>query len=419
MKNRLKKVHKGMLLLGLLFVIPTLQAQNEEDFFTIGGLVRNAKSKKPVEQVNVSAAGTNIGTVTNENGEFVLKISKDLDVREIELSCIGYFNATYHVDRSNRLGQSFFIEPRAVALQEIEVLSWKNPADLVEEAVRRIGKNYSLSPNLLTCFYRETIQKRKKYITVSEAVTEVYKTSYQNSGALGDRTQILKGRKLLSPDQRDTLGVKLLGGPNLAIYVDVVKIPDILLDEKTLHYYMYKMGDLTSIDDRLQYAVHFRPQILSDYPLYEGTYYIDRETLAFTRIVFRMDMHDREAVSKIILRNKPIGLRFTPEEVSYIVTYKYQDGKSYLNYIRDEIRFRCDWKRRLFSTPYTVVSEMVITDRRAENIEKIAIKNAFSGRKSLSDEAMTYYDSNFWGGYNIIEPTESLESAVGRLKKVE
>ncbi|MGM9796257.1 MAG: hypothetical protein ACI3ZY_01510 [Parabacteroides sp.] len=29
-----------------------------------------------------------------------------------------------------------------------------------------------------------------------------------------------------------------------------------------------------------------------------------------------------------------------------------------------EVRFKCDWKRKLFSTNYTVVSEMVVTDGR-------------------------------------------------------
>jgi hypothetical protein len=310
------------------------------------------------------------------------------------------------------------MEPRSVELQEIEVLSWKNPADLVEAAIQKIGKNYSLSPHLLTSFYRETIQKRKKYITISEAVTDVYKSSYQQD-AMSDRAQVLKGRKLLSPEKKDTLAVKLLGGPNLAIYVDIVKNPDIMLDREILPYYAFKMGDITSINDRLQYVVHFRPQIIAPFPLYEGTFYIDRETLAFSRIVFRIEMRDREKVTRMILRDKPPGLRFTPDEVSYVVTYKYQNGKNYLNYVRNELRFRCDWKRRLFSTPYTVISEMAVTDRRADAIEKIAGKNAFPERKSLSDEAMTYYDSHFWGAYNIIEPTESLESAVERLKKAE
>jgi hypothetical protein len=99
MKNRLKKVQTGILLLGWLFFIPVLHAQEEDDFFTVGGVVKNAKNKKHIEYVNVSAAGTHVGTVTNENGEFILKINKALDVYEIELSYLGYYNAKYSIDR--------------------------------------------------------------------------------------------------------------------------------------------------------------------------------------------------------------------------------------------------------------------------------------------------------------------------------
>jgi hypothetical protein len=417
MKNQLKKVKMGLLLLGLFF-IPNLQAQNAADFFTIGGVVKNSNNKKSIEYVNISAAGTNIGTITNENGEFILKIGTDLDVHEIEFSCIGYYNAKYTIDQVNVSGQTFWLSPRSIELQEIEILSWKDPTDLVLAAIQKIETNYSTTPNLLTAFYRETIQKRKKYINISEAVMDVYKSSYTKD-ALGDKVQVLKGRKLLSPDQRDTLAVKLLGGPNMAVYVDVVKNPDILLDANCIHYYNYKMGEITSINDRLHYVVHFQPQVIVPYPLFAGTFYIDRETISFTRVEFSMEMRDKQKVIDVILRNKPVGLRFTPEEVSYLVTYRQQGDKTYLNYIRNEVRFRCDWKRRLFSTPYSVVSEMVITDRKEDNVSKIPVRNAFSQRKSLSDEAMMYYDSNFWGAYNIIEPTESLESAVGKLKKTD
>jgi hypothetical protein len=179
------------------------------------------------------------------------------------------------------------------------------------------------------------------------------------------------------------------------------------------------LKEAVSINDRLQYAVHFEPQIIASQPLYSGIFYIDRETLSFTRVEFNMDMRNKAKVTELILKNKPKGLRFTPDEIAYIVSYKQQGGKTYLNYIRNEIYFRCDWKKRLFSTRYTVISEMVVTERENENISKISGKNAFSMKKSLSEEVALYYDTNFWGAYNIIEPTESLETAIGKLKKSE
>ncbi|MDR1601914.1 MAG: carboxypeptidase-like regulatory domain-containing protein [Tannerella sp.] len=409
----------AMSLACILFVLDGLHtavAQNGEDYFTVSGIVKDARSKKEMEYVSVSAVGTSIGTVTNEDGAFTLKLSNTTEVKEIEFSCIGYYNARITITGRNMKEQTYLIIPESFQLSEIEIFSWKNPRDLIMAALDKRPDNYPAQPNLLTGFYRETIQKRRKYINISEAVMHVYKSPY-TTNASSDRIRILKGRKLVSPKMSDTLNVKLLGGPNMAAYVDIVKNPDILLDAEMLQYFSYKMGETTSIDGQLQFVVHFEPQAALPWPLYSGTFYIDRETLSFTRAEFSMDMKDRLKVIDLILKEKPAGLRFTPEEVSYIVTYKQRNGKTCLNYIYNKIRFKCDWKRRLFATNYTVVGETVITDNQTENVERIPAREAFSMRQSLSQEVSAYFDDDFWGAYNIIEPTESLENAVSRLMK--
>jgi hypothetical protein len=62
---------------------------------------------------------------------------------------------------------------------------------------------------------------------------------------------------------------------------------------------------------------------------------------------------------------------------------------------------------------------LVVTDILKDNPPRIENRDSFSARRSLSSEAMNYYDSDFWGAFNIIEPTESLENAVGRLRREE
>ncbi|MCL2728371.1 MAG: carboxypeptidase-like regulatory domain-containing protein, partial [Bacteroidales bacterium] len=66
-------------------------------------------------------------------------------------------------------------------------------------------------------------------------------------------------------------------------------------------------------------------------------------------------------------------------------------------------------------TNYSAVSEMVVTERKEGGIMPISRSSAFGQMESLSNKVMYFYDENFWGAYNIIEPTESLESAVTRL----
>jgi hypothetical protein len=414
----------NFLFTGLILVLLSggiaaqVRAQENEvaDFFTVSGIVKDRNTRKSLEYVNVTAIGSNIGTITNEDGEFTLKISNMLDVSKIQLSRLGFFNAILTINRDSREVNTIYLTPESLVLSEVQVFSWRNPRDLVKAAIDKVEENYSMKSNMLTGFYRETIQKRRKYITISEAVNEIYKAAY-NLPPDRDQVKILKGRKLISPKLSDTLSVKFLGGPNMPVFLDVVKNPDVLLNKEMLQLYSFKMAEATSIDDRLHFVVSFEPQMITDYPLYIGTLYIDRETLSFTRAEFKMDMRDRQKVTDAILKDKPAGLRFTPEDVTYIVTYKQQDNKSYLNYIRNDIRFKCDWKRRLFATNYEVTGESVITDRNEQNVTRIPNRETFSVRQSLSREVELYQDENFWSNYNIIEPTESLESAVNRLRK--
>jgi len=303
----------------------------------------------------------------------------------------------------------------ANVLEEVVVRA-HDPRMLVEEAMNRIGKNYSEKPTLLTGFYRETAQKGKRYINISEAIIDVYKTPYDED-ASRDRVQIFKGRALLSQKASDTLIVKLLGGPNLSLYVDIVKNPDILLDKTTLGYFSFRMEESVVMDNRPQYVISFQPQAILPYALHYGKLYIDKESLAFTRAEFNLNMEDRDKATSAILKKKPAGLRFRPVEVSFLVTYKQVNGKSYLNYIRNEVRFKCDWKRRLFSTNYAMVSEMVVTDSKDQAVNAIPYKMSFKSSQSLSDKVSDFRDENFWGSYNIIEPTESLEKAANKLRK--
>ena len=409
-----------LLIAAFLLCNATANAQNGnsngDEHIIITGVVKDRVSKKALEYVNVSAVGTNVGTITNEDGEFTLKISKTLKVSDIQLSRIGYYNSLIALKSNGVDEKTFFMAPESFVLNEVQIFSWNNPRDLVKAAIEKVSENYPMQANMLTGFYRETVQKRRRYINISEAVIEIYKDAY-NRPVNRDQVKVLKGRKLLSPRLADTLTVKFLGGPNIPVYLDIIKNPDVLLDPEALQLYSFRMGESTSIDDRLHYTVHFEPQAIVEYPLYSGTMYIERSTLALTRAEFRIDMSNKQKVTSAILKEKPVGLRFTPEEVTYVVTYKQQGGKTYLNYMRNEIKFKCDWKRRLFATNYEVVGETIITDRAEQNVTRIPGKETFTLRQSLSHEVSLYQDDDFWSNYNIIEPTESLENAVNRLKK--
>ena len=60
---------------------------------------------------------------------------------------------------------------------------------------------------------------------------------------------------------------------------------------------------------------------------------------------------------------------------------------------------------------------MVMVDRIDNPEDGISRKLAFGNNDIFYDKVADYWDADFWNGYNIIEPTESLDKAVMKLKR--
>lgn len=381
--------------------------------YVMTGEVRDASSGKHLQYVNVQIPGKRYATVTNADGGFTIKTTER--PRQLLFSHIGYHTQRVNITDRNSGNLQVQLVPSTVVLDEVIVRSG-NPEDIVNEAIRKIPDNYSRDPSLYQCFYREVAQKRKNYIYIAEAVTDMYKSSYRN-GPGADRVAITKGRRLVSPRKSDTLTVKVIGGPVQAVMLDLVKNLDFLLNKEDLDMYEMKMEEPVMIADRQQYVISIKPRTVANYALFYGTFYIDWETLAFTRIELSLDMSDREKATRVMLVNKPAGVRFRPRELTFLVNYNYDGKLSHISYVRSVFRFNCDWKKRLLATNFTAINEMVITDRTDQDVHPIPRRDSFGERESLYDQAQFFEESDFWKGYNIIKPTESLEDAVDKLKK--
>ena len=384
----------------------------DDGVWTLSGKVTDAKTRKPMAHVSVT--DRSVGTVTNEAGEFTLKLQKA--PKTVTFSCLGYKTQRLDASAMGGVRVEVRLEPSSVMLDEI-VVRGADAKELVLRAMEKIYENYPDEPNLLRGFYRETVEKRSHFTSISEGVVDVYKTGYDKDD-WRDGVAILKGRRLLSQRPSDTLSVKLQGGPVMPIMLDVVKQRDILLNEEELNNYTFRYVTMSKADDRNQYVVEIAPLYVLPYALYRGRLYIDQETLAFTRIDLSLDLSDPGKVTQMILKKKPLGLRFTPHELSIYIDYKTDNGVTRINYIRNVIRFRCDWKRKLFKSNYTVTSEMVVTDRQeGKELKPIKSRDTFNRKDNFYDKVVYFNDPDFWGNENIIEPTEDLLKGIEKIKR--
>ncbi len=402
------------ILATLLLILPGAWAQTDSVRlgYTVRGTVVDALSGKALASVHVAVPDRHYATVTNSDGAFVIK--SNAPIGTLVFSFLGY-KTLYQ--RTGDKEMKVRLTPEALNLKEALVIS-ADPEELVRSAIYRIQENYSIQPQLLECFYRETIQKGSRYTSISEAVARLYKNTYRE-GFRPDRAALEKSRILMSQRRRDTLSVNVQGGPTVALSFDIVKNRDLLLNEEELKLYSFTMETPAYIDDRLQFVISFHPYNpnAKEYALYHGTFFIDAENLAFTRIEMSLDMSDKAKATRVMLVKKPFTLRFNPRELSFLMTYRPQeDGRYRMSYFRSSIRFGCDWRRRLFQTNYTTVNELVVTDVRA-TAEPISRQDMFRSTDYLVEKAAEFQDPDFWEDYNIIEPSESLEHAIDRLRK--
>ena len=418
------RIKGGGLLAGLLMLSITALAlpRIEEEFTdtlnfdTYNGLVVDMVNSRNLPFATIEAIGSNVATVSNMDGEFIIKIAKDSKVSELKISYIGFANEIVSLsDFKENRAKIIGMKPSAVQLKEITIRP-QDALELMVDVLANIRENYSVDPMMMRGFYRETIQRGKNYASISEAVVDIFKGSYVNDFQI-DQVKLFKGRKSADVEKMDTVLFKVQGGPSTTILLDVVKNPYILLSSDYGDIYDFNLSDVISIDDQLHYVVSFNQKEHISEPYYNGRFYIDMEKLAITEAVFELNTENEEEAARLFIQRKPMGMSIIPEKAAYRVKYTVEDNRWYFRYARAEVKFKVSWKKKLFNTTYSTMSELAITDRTYEGIEKFSGKERFRTNDVMNDKVFTFFDQGFWEGYNVIEPDQSIESAIKRLNR--
>lgn len=413
MKPMINQILRTGLLLIAIFSFFGSYSQND-NYYTVTGTVKDSKTGEVIVFASVSVPGTDVGTVTNSEGEFTLKISKALKATTFEISHLSYVNKQFKIEESLGKREVFNLDQHVFLLSAVPIRPL-DAREIVQIALRSIKKNYSEVPNMMTGFYRESVRQHRDYLSIAEAVVDIYKAPY--TGFQADQVRVFKGRTGSNVKRADTLLVQLQGGPQVAMLLDIVKNTDLSIALDNLDNYRFDIANIVNIDDKPNYVISFKPDVVKTEPLYNGKLYIDMDNMAITLAEFSLDLTDQDKASNFFVQKKPAGLIFTPTSTNYLVTYKSQNNKFYLNYVRIELKFKCDWKRKWFKNNYTITSEVAITDRHEDNITKFANQELFRSNMIFADKVHAFTDENFWGESNIIHPEESIQNAIRKIAR--
>ncbi|KPM31534.1 Hypothetical protein I595_2021 [Croceitalea dokdonensis DOKDO 023] len=408
------QLHRVTLVVLVLFV--SMVALGQEEYKSYEGQLNDADTKKALSLASITVKGTNISTITNAEGDFLLKVPAEISDAMVVFSYLGYETKNMPLKDLKPKGNKIQLNISITALSEVSIDAPQNPRRLVEEVLETKGQKYVSDPTLMTAFYRETIKKRKRNVSLSEAVVNIYKAPY--STLKNDAIKLYKARKSTDYSKLDTVALKLQGGPFNALYVDIMKYPEYIFTEESLDNYNFTFSNSTYINNRLIYVIAFNQLDEIINPLYQGKLYIDAKSKTLTSAVYELNITDRDLAAQLFVRKKPNNVQVWPTEVAYRVDYRNSDNKWYYSYSNVLMEFKVNWKNKLFNSVYSMAAEMAVTDWEVNKDEKSPkFRDRLKKSIILNDEAVGFSDPEFWGEYNIIEPEKSIESAIKKIQR--
>ena len=385
-------------------------------YVEFSGSVIDSQTNAPLVYADLNVKGTNIRSITNNEGGFLLKVPKEYLNKKVIVSYLGYKTKQILLSDFKEDNTIISLDILVTKLTEVNLNTVKDAKQLFLDALKNKGDNYYGNEAIMTSFYRESIKKGRKNASLSEAVIEIYKQPTKTSRK--DILKLIKSRKNTNYSKLDTLALKLQGGPFSTLHTDLMKYPEYIFTEENLIYYDFQFETISQIDNRQVYVITFKQQgnVLS--PLYYGKLYIDVSSLALLRADYNLNVSDQKLAAAMFVKKKPKKVNAYPLEAAYRVDYRVKDGKWYYGYSNIHLIFKVKWRGRLFNNTYTLKSEMLITDWE-QNItgETPKLKESLKSTVIISDQATGFADPEFWGEYNIIEPDKSIETAIKKISK--
>lgn len=390
--------------------------EKEISYTTVSGKVVDANTKAPIVFVNVSITDTKIGTITNSNGDFELKIPNNLTKAALNFTHLGYkTETTTAASFASEKNSTVALKEENFMLDEV-IIRDITPTEIIENAIKNRSKNYKTSPEMQSAFYRESLKRNSSYVGITEAVLSVYKSAYDNPSE-NDRVKIIKARKGVDISRMDTLIFKLSGGPVTSYLLDIVKKPENLFTEKMLEKYVFTLKNYTKIDNLLCYIIDFKEISNDEEAIYSGTVFVSVENFAIVGAEFQISPDQLKIAANYLISKKPSSYKIDLQSANYLVSYKFINTEWHLSHVRSNMVFKVKKRHQLFNNYYSSLFEMAVTNYSDEPIVKHKFRESTKIYDVLNDKVSYFEDRQFWGDYNIIKPNESIESAIKKLNK--
>ncbi|MCZ6693761.1 MAG: carboxypeptidase-like regulatory domain-containing protein [Bacteroidetes bacterium] len=277
----------------------------------IYGTVRDQETKQPLAFATIGLKGLSFGTISNSQGEFTLRIPKNLTDSIIVVSYLGYKSKEIAVSFKDQINVE--LTPHQIQLDEL-VIRPLSPTDYIKKAVKKYPDNYPSNPFQTKAYYREKFLENGNVVHISEGVFKSYYPSFQDT--LKNQHQLLlfrqaddiydiafmndwiekkeakkKKKALKKGKEYEETNItneirEGFGGPETILGIDLTKNEEPCLDSTLFKKFRYSFANGVSYQERQLLVINFETKGKVDHTRQKGQIFIDIQTDAIVALEY-------------------------------------------------------------------------------------------------------------------------------------
>lgn len=459
---------KSFLVIVILFIGATTFAQTE-----LKGKVADFLTYQPIESASVYIENTTIGSITNADGNFFLKVPQQNLQDTLVISSIGYKSFRVVISEFEN-GADIFLEEDVASLDEVVIIADPRPTTgngIVQKAIEKLPKNLPEQPYLQKGFLRHKERNKKEYKWLIESAITLYDSSYASGAKNNLKINVDETRKSYDLRDIDSLfaysaylkGIGSKGGDlnrnsiKTKSLVDAIKwndsrvnglenlfkgklnlvrnsnVPGALLGKNMLEKHQFDLDTILVDNGRKLYKIKISkgadfvglntPNIYNDGFEPKGWIYIYYDNYAIKKIEYEL------VAASDVQKKRSKSLFDTQTIHKLVMTYIEYKGKMYPNYIYYEtpklvnIGDRSSDRTKTEAEPgfdkgeqyYYTIQEILFSDiiQDPELIKQELQQNDWSADIFSSKP----YHEAFWKTYNVLLESKEEEKLIQDLTK--
>jgi hypothetical protein len=393
----LKIINQMNIIFKVFFITLILFIHKANSQELVRGNIIDKTSQKPIPDVSIHLKGKDIGTISNSNGDFTIKVDHDSIV--FVFNHIGFAEKEAEYSPSNSKFYTIVLEPQPIVLNEVLVTNINLKSTIEKAFSAGLDRlKYKVDSDF---FYR---QKTTTENQPSEFIEAFYKGKISVKGI--DEIKFYQGRFAKIPASNKNATPSIVNFYYFSsIPIIQEKINDVIfpMNSKFCDYYEYSLANIIGDEINGNIAViSFTPKILSK-AIFEGKVYINLQDFSVVKI-------------EGDIKNQ-MGLDFADPSYTAI-NANYSFNASFNNVMQGlplfssiKVSLDFDLQNEGQIKPVHVESSMVAYNYSDKTIKKGDGK-VKSNRNLISDIQNKKYDPAFWQNNSIIKRTSEEENTI-------